>query len=1148
MLVTFISQCSKKAKKTTRKVLDSFALRIGDNTWQTPITLEGLKAVHGNLVKTATKNTAVSCHRHAGSNSTELLWVVGSRSAFREDGCVPVHYRQDTSILGKDLENKWSFLPALKAVVACAALFHDFGKANDFFQEKLRSNKILADPVRHEWLSCIFLTRFLNFESQSSLEASLATLSDMEKIILDPEEIETLKSKESLGELGYTLVWLILSHHRLPCPTNPSQENKELVSNECYLSSSNKLKEEGKEPLNCWPKFLQEELWLGWNFPNTQCTKDENEQSRTFSKGLPVKDFRWQSSAKRWIRKLYSERKMIDSILENPSCSRLFLSLARLCLILGDHNYSSQPPQSNVRATEDALYANAQGGELKQTLTEHLLGVCEQSVQNVHLLPSLATDLDVVPDKDCRALRKPAKDVRYKWQDKAIHHLVQKKVRPQGQDRQGWFVVNMASTGCGKTIANAKIMRALSNDGQSLRFVLALGLRTLTLQTGDAYRKDIGLSDNQVAVCIGSQVIQELHEQKDNIHKDKGEENNVIGSESFEELWDGDINFITSQPIPDQLSTLMEGHHKKKNRQLLAAPVVSCTIDHMMPATEAQRGGRFILPTLRLLSSDLVIDEVDDFTGDDLIAIGRLVHLAGMLGRKVMLSSATIPPDLAEGYFRLYQAGWIQYATLFDEPDKNVHCFWVDEYRSQMEQPEVCEDILNTNSFQELHEQFVRKRVASLGKEASKRRAFIQKIPIVDKDSILQSFGSAIQEACLSLHQAHGNVCCEKTVSFGVVRVANIDPCVSVAQYLLEAEWPDGIAVKVLPYHSQQLLYLRHVQEKRLDKVLCRKMSVDNKGLAEALRGTEELDFIENAQEKSVLFILVATPVEEVGRDHDFDWAVIEPSSYRSIIQLAGRVLRHRFTRGLSHPNIAILEYNLKGYKELFKEKCSAPKGRRGRRNQNESKGDAVFNRPGFESSTHLLTTHRTPELLANIDYEDCIDARPRIERKKELKSKEFLIDLEHQVLYETLNSLDKRTADTPAGWIIGPWWLTAVPQSLTRFRSSEPQVKLAYKLEEIDEYFCEWNDGSWTGSMNSNYGICLKEDSGDKVWFERNFRGSLEALIDPGLAPEDYYEKLMHKSLRYGTITVRQSKLQNNSKKAYSDNFGLYSSFNKEI
>ena len=45
MMVTFISQCEKKALKKTRRVLDAFANRIGDNTWQTVITQEGLNTV-----------------------------------------------------------------------------------------------------------------------------------------------------------------------------------------------------------------------------------------------------------------------------------------------------------------------------------------------------------------------------------------------------------------------------------------------------------------------------------------------------------------------------------------------------------------------------------------------------------------------------------------------------------------------------------------------------------------------------------------------------------------------------------------------------------------------------------------------------------------------------------------------------------------------------------------------------------------------------------------------------------------------------------------------------------------------------------------------------------------------------------------------
>lgn len=93
-----------------------------------------------------------------------------------------------------------------------------------------------------------------------------------------------------------------------------------------------------------------------------------------------------------------------------------------------------------------------------------------------------------------------------------------------------------------------------------------------------------------------------------------------------------------------------------------------------------------------------------------------------------------------------------------------------------------------------------------------------------------------------------------------------------------------------MTYHSRQILLLRHEQERYLDKVLTRKTqsaTVDFQD--ETVR-----KHLDSTPEENIIFILVATPVEEVGRDHDFDWAVVEPSSYRSIIQLAGRVLRHR--------------------------------------------------------------------------------------------------------------------------------------------------------------------------------------------------------------------------------------------------------------
>ncbi|WP_185235256.1 CRISPR-associated endonuclease Cas3'' [Teredinibacter franksiae] len=91
MMVTFISQCEKKALSKTRRVLDAFANRIGDNTWQTVITDDGLLTVKKMLRRTASKNTAVSCHWVRSRSRSQFLWVVGNKRKFDIEGRVPVN-------------------------------------------------------------------------------------------------------------------------------------------------------------------------------------------------------------------------------------------------------------------------------------------------------------------------------------------------------------------------------------------------------------------------------------------------------------------------------------------------------------------------------------------------------------------------------------------------------------------------------------------------------------------------------------------------------------------------------------------------------------------------------------------------------------------------------------------------------------------------------------------------------------------------------------------------------------------------------------------------------------------------------------------------------------------------------------------------
>ena len=102
MMVTFVSECEKKALTRTRRVLDAFANRIGSRTWQTVITEEGLQAVKKLLRKSATKNTAVACHWIRSRSRSELQWIVGNQDKFNAQGIIPVNFTNQLNALKMD--------------------------------------------------------------------------------------------------------------------------------------------------------------------------------------------------------------------------------------------------------------------------------------------------------------------------------------------------------------------------------------------------------------------------------------------------------------------------------------------------------------------------------------------------------------------------------------------------------------------------------------------------------------------------------------------------------------------------------------------------------------------------------------------------------------------------------------------------------------------------------------------------------------------------------------------------------------------------------------------------------------------------------------------------------------------------------------
>ncbi|MCE2705876.1 MAG: type I-F CRISPR-associated helicase Cas3f [Proteobacteria bacterium] len=1121
MMVTFVSQCEKLALKRTRRVLDAFANRIGDNTWQTIITEDGLIAVKKLLRMSATKNTAVACHWFRSRSRSDLLWVVGKRNKFNDRGIVPVNSTKK-SLAQNKWENDWHYLPLIKALVAIAALLHDWGKASVLFQKKLNENNRHSkqgDPLRHEWVSCLLLNALVkcsgNIETDDSWLELLMQQNWDENLIKQTiaQSTEQANILYQLPPIAQLVAWLIVSHHRLPD-----------LQSEDEKSGYKKYKDNKRHSIQDMLKSIN----ATWGYQNKFDEDDYNTRLKLcfeFEYGLLSQSVLWNKQVKKWASRLLQESDNALACLASGSW-RVVLHHARLCLMLGDHYYSSCDKSDSWQTSLPLIANTNKDGKPKQLLDEHLVHVCKHALQVSQSLSRLTEEMDSA--YDINNLKKRGSP-GYEWQDHAVKQIRQFKLQSDSH-KTGCFVVNMASTGKGKTIANAKIMRALSTDGESLRYILALGLRTLTLQTGDSYRNDIGLGNDDLGVLIGSRAVQELHQKNNKTETEPSLTPEDYGSESLEELLNDELNY-ESMPQADFLDVLFSKNSTEKNKAFLYKPVLVCTIDHIMAATETKRGGKYILPSLRLLSSDLVIDEIDDFSGQDLVAIARLIHLVGMLGRKVMISSATIPPALAEGFFNAYYLGWQLYCKFKQLTNNDVLGMWVDEFKTQIEYISSKQQNEAATIYKSAHQKFVNSRVQQLLQQVVKHKAYIVKcdnLKVVNTkqnldDGVQSKYFELIKTNIQQLHQHHHTIDIKtnKKVSFGIVRVANVAPCVALTRYLLNANWNDGIESRIMAYHSRQVLLLRSEQERHLDMVLKRKEQDGEEAIAfsdRIIRG-----HLDSVISDNMIFILVATPVEEVGRDHDFDWAVIEPSSYRSIIQLSGRVLRHRkITQDVLKPNIALMQYNLRGLMQA----------------------DVAFTRPGFEMySNHFKLETKDLELLIDTNtIINGISSIPRIQESSMLQATKKLADLEHAVTAHFLTKYDSKGPGYINGWLNEVWFLTALPQRFNQFRKSSPNIQLFAIMEEENMKFCERKEQGIYIPRSDFYQITqlkLNDLEQKRLWLNRNY---YEILRDEAIKRindfGDVNKSIVALSKRYGEIMLPE--YDSDKKLMYSDQFGL--------
>jgi CRISPR-associated endonuclease/helicase Cas3 len=288
---------------------------------------------------------------------------------------------------------------------------------------------------------------------------------------------------------------------------------------------------------------------------------------------------------------------------------------------------------------------------------------------------------------------------------------------------------------------------------------------------------------------------------------------------------------------------------------------------------------------------------------------------------------------------------------------------------------------------------------------------------------------------------------------------------------------------------------------------------------------------IDEHPEADHLFVVLGTAVTEVGRDHSYRWAVAEPSSLRSLIQLLGRVRRHQ-PGPCGEPNVHVFSHNLRHF---------------------EQPGRAAYCRPGYErdDGEFHLETHDLRQLLDGLDVER-LDARPRIVEAAPLQQQLRLADLEHaRTAAAVLPCLAASTTPAPAGRRVrgsaqtpqrrlnaASWWSEPPQDALTtaflpqqqRFRddSAQPEVELRLMPDEegercvlvemVDERKRHGRERPWLDVDEAHHKAVPEEavqGSGIAPWGVTDYMEELQRLA------QEKDMSLFDCALRYGAVTV---------------------------
>ncbi|WP_275791599.1 HD domain-containing protein [Pararhizobium gei] len=882
-----VCRSEKQSRERVARVLDRYFWRIGDRTWRGKATNACLDRVSSELRKRATRNTAVVIHEiRSSAESRKPLIRIGSRLAFSDEGVVPIASHP------ADFKRHAGTLHAARcgaAALAIAALFHDLGKATNLFQEKLRralnSAPPQADAVRHELFSAAVWDRLCGRTPDADLAAAVQGIAaeaidraccDVRPTLKDLQSAEKQVLRfdfmDRIGGLAHLIGMLILTHHRLP-----DADRSHVV----FLADRHVRRESA----------LNRDVDLA------------------IAPGTPFWHETW------WLEALHGQAAHLRADAA-PSSADIAL---RASLMFADHLGSAKktthdtPPEHMANTVREEGWPESKPGDSLSRHVKRVYQYARFAHEMTHDLRDRYPALDQASLPVDIAYPQPSSNIRFAWQAEAA--LATRSVCAQREG--GFFAAILAGTGTGKTRGAPTILAGAAMadkrpERRMLRLSLCLGLRVLATQSAREYVEDLAFRREDVAVLIGDPPL-EFDD------KTGGDEPPVAeqGSESRihlpewlrvehvsgavpqegsaeEENWLRSLSLDTDRGLPAFLDMVLEkaGSGAKDGRRLIQAPVMVGTIDHLM-GVAAPVNARFLLQSLRLLTSDLILDEIDQYDGEDLAAIGRLIFQAGAAGRRVIVMSATLTPDIAQAMYQAYRRGWADHARATGiAPDINLL---------------VCGDTpgsVFTNIGQEtLDDLLMHARTAILA--AVQAALPLRRGEILPPCETWRDLVSQIDHGCCRLHGANAVTIDGFEVSIGLIRMTRIAHATALAVQMRSGVIGDRLRLLVCLHARLPRLHRSYI-ETRLKRALTRKGRDPDAGMRALCEAEGVFDRARSAGVRQIEIVVVASPVIETGNDLDFDYAILDPISVRAIIQTAGRVRRHRAARG-QDVNVLIL-------------------------------------------------------------------------------------------------------------------------------------------------------------------------------------------------------------------------------------------------